>query len=80
MDCMEDSAPPQKLDANWDSECCKASTSWIEGLTLLDALSNRYHFWELPLVLEMRDLSHAENVFQRTKSVGSVLPLKDGCS
>ena len=41
-----------EADTHWDSWCCKASTSWIESLTLLDALSNRYHFWELALVLE----------------------------
>lgn len=61
---MEDSATSQKLEANWDSECCMASTSRIESLTLLDALSNRCRIWGLPLVLEMRDLSHVENVFR----------------
>jgi hypothetical protein len=28
----------------------------------------------------MQDLSHIENVSQRAKSVGSLLPLADGCS
>jgi len=42
-----------EADAHWDSCCCKASTSWIESLTLLDALSNRYQFWVLELVLEV---------------------------
>lgn len=28
------------FDANWDSKCCKAPASWIESLTLPDALSN----------------------------------------
>jgi hypothetical protein len=40
---------------------CKAFTSWIESLTLFDELSNRYQFWELPLVLEMQNFSRCRN-------------------
>lgn len=48
------------LDVKWALKSCKALTSRIGSLTLLDVLSNRCHFWYLPLVLEMRDLNHGQ--------------------